>query len=579
MIQDELKNAIKKALRKMSIKVDDIEFEYPANLDFGDYSTNVAMVHAKKINENPVKLAEKIVRELNKTLSPSTTLGTNCSKQFERIEIAGNGFINFYLSKTFFTKILKEILNKDEDYGRNKNLNGEKIMIEFTDPNPFKEFHIGHLMSNIIGESIARLVEFSGAKVKRANYQGDVGLHIAKAVWGIKKMKNEMPGGKTDLAQKIKFLGRAYSLGAKEYEIDSSAKKEMNEINKYIYENKNSEIKKIYKWGREISLRYFEIIYEMLGTKFDFYFFESKAGKLGEKLVKKFSKKGLFEKSQGAIVFKGEKYGLHTRVFCNSDGIPTYEAKELGLAKLKYRKYRYDKSIVITGNEINDYFKVLLKVMSFVYPKLAERTKHIGHGMLRLPEGKMSSRTGDVVPFVLLFDYVYKKIHPMVKREDMSEDEKIETSEKISVAVLKYQILKQQLGKNIIFDFNKSLSFEGDSGPYLLYTYVRAKSVLNNADKIGLKVKIRPTKEENIILERFLSRFPETVERASREYSPHYVANYLVELASAFNNYYAKNKIIDSGDLAEYRLALTKAVSIVLRNGLDALGIEIVEKM
>jgi arginyl-tRNA synthetase len=269
----------------------------------------------------------------------------------------------------------------------------------------------------------------------------------------------------------------------------------------------------------------------------------------------------VFESSDGAVVFKGaEEEGLHTRVFINSDGLPTYEAKELGLAKIKFDEFPYDQSIVVTGNEIQAYFKVLLKAMSLVFPDLAAKTKHVAHGMLRLPTGKMSSRTGDVITAEFLL------AEAMKAREDVTEP--------IAVAAIKYSILKQAPGRDIIFDLEKSLSFLGDSGPYLQYTAVRAQAIISKAPNLMAEL----AGEEPTAAEKLLIRFPDLAAFAAQELAPNYIVTYLLELASAFNAYYAQNRIIGSG-AENYRLALTAAVAQVLKNGLELLGIQTPDKM
>jgi arginyl-tRNA synthetase len=319
-----------------------------------------------------------------------------------------------------------------------------------------------------------------------------------------------------------------------------------------------------------------------LATTFDNYIFESKTGPNGKKIVEKNIGK-VFEKSEGAVIFKGENYGLHTRVFISKEGLPTYEAKELGLAKIKYDRIRYDKSIVVTGNEINEYFKVLLKAMSMIYPPLALKTVHVSHGMLRLPEGKMSSRTGKVITAVVLLHDIKEKIFERMDDRGMKKREKEKIAEKVAVGALKYSILKQINGKDIIFDFDKSISFEGDSGPYLQYSYARARSILRKARKEQIKrigwEKIMRVKEVTE-LEKILYRFPEVVERAGNEYSPHYIVTYLIELASAFNSFYAGGKIVDKSDSeSPHKVVLTEVFSIILKNGLNLLGIQAPEKM
>jgi len=565
MIQEKIKNLIKDALKNIGMESEEILFEHPLDLEMGDYSTNVAMVYAKQLKISPKDLAEKIVTKISSRQGLA---------EIEKVEVAGAGFINFYLSRDFFTENVAEILKQKENFGKNDLLKGKKVMVEYTDPNPFKEFHIGHLMPNTIGESISRIIEASGAEVKRACYQGDVGLHVAKTVWAMKKENIKL----NDIS--ISVLGKMYAIGTKAYENEAEAKKEIKEINKKIYEKAPEVCEKYYLPGRKISLDYFETIYKRLGTKFDFYFFESETGVLGKDIVEK-NVGEVFEKSDGAIVFRGENFhpSLHTRVFMNKEGLPTYEAKELGLAKIKYSRYPYTNSIVITGNEVNDYFKVLLEAMEQIFPDLAEKTKHISHGMLRLPAGKMSSRMGDVITAESLLNDISEKVIEKVKetnRGDMSD----EFINQVAVSALKYSILKQTIGGDIIFDFDKSISFEGDSGPYLQYSYARARSILEKAKAEGIVPSFIDIPEEIFEIEKLIYRFPEIVLHSAEEYEPHHIANYLIELARAFNTFYGNIKIIDKDDITSaYKITLTEAFSIVIKNGLNLLGIQAPERM
>ena len=577
MVVEELKKWVNGALKNLGVASPEAAFEHPAELAHGDYSTNAALVYAKELKLKPRALAEKIVAELQK----------HPTKEIEKIEIASAGFINLYLSQDFFAARVREIVEKKDAFGKNNHCAGMKTMVEYTDPNAFKEFQIGHLMSNAIGESIARIISFHGAPVKRACYQGDVGLHVAKAIFGYRQC-----GGTT-----IADWGRAYAYGSEHYETDEKAMHKINDLNTQIFEQSDSEVHNIYQAGKQVSLEHFERIYKTLGTKFDYYFFESETGVLGKKLVDENLGK-IFEKSDGAVVFPESKSGLHTRVFLNSQGLPTYEAKELGLAKIKYERYPYDFSVVITGNEINEYFKVLIRAMEFVFPNLAKKTKHLSHGMLRLPTGKMSSRKGSVITGEWLIERVKEMVREKIKEREFNEKEKEHITEAVAVGAIKYSILRQAIGGDITFNLEQSVSFDGDSGPYLQYSYARAMSVVRKAEpalyktlfakvlgssrlEVGtqpdiLKKRFAPSVET---LERVLYRFPEIVARAGREYEPHHIATYLIEVAGAFNNWYTQTRILDAGDETPYRLALTSAFATVMKTGLTLLGIPVLEKM
>ena len=566
MVRDILKNTIKETISDLSLEADDIHLEHPSDFAYGDYSTNVAMRIAKQIGENPKKLAREITNKIRKIKT----------KEIEKVEVAGAGFINFYLSREFFTQSIKEILKIGEKWGSGNSLKNQKIIIEYTDPNPFKEFHIGHLMSNAIGESISRIIEFSGAEVKRANYQGDVGLHTAKAIWALMRHKQR---GSTSLFtgdEVLGVLGEAYAEGAKAYDEDDIVKEEIKKINKKIYDKNDNEINSLYENGRKISLEHFEEIYKKLGTKFDYYFFESETGPIGKELVKKNIGK-IFEESNGAIIFRGENAGLHTRVFVNSEGLPTYEAKDLALAKIKNERYNYEKSIVITANEQKEYYKVVLEAMKQIYPELAKKTKHISHGILRLSSGKMSSRTGLVITSESLIGEVKTKVLDKMKDADIADKEGV--AEQIAVGAIKYSILKQSAGKDIVFDFDKSISFEGDSGPYLQYAHTRASSVLEKARRQNIKSDTKEAIAETTELEKLLYRFPEVIERANNEFEPHYITTYLTELAGVFNSFYSREKIVEESGSSPYKIALTEVFKITIKNGLWLLGIKAPENM
>jgi arginyl-tRNA synthetase len=551
---EEIKKSIKKSLTSFRLGEVDFLVEKPKVTGHGDYSTNVALAIAKQLKKNPMEVANEIAAKLSNSVT-------------EKTAVAAPGFINIFLKDDVYHQDIKQVL-KQKDFGANKDLKNKKVIIEYTDPNILKEFHIGHLMSNSIGESLSRLLQFTGANIKRANYQSDVGLGIAKAVWG--RLKNpEMP------------WPQAYVSGTSQYEGSEEAKREIIDLNKKIFTRSDDSVNALYDQGRAWSLEYFEDIYRKLGTKFDYYFFESQVADMGKKIVEDGLKKGIFESGEkGAVIFKGENVGLHTRVFVNSEGLPTYEAKELGLANFKYKKYKYDQSFVVTANEINEYFKVLLAAMSKMFPELAQKTKHIGHGIMRLPEGKMSSRKGSVVTAESLIEKVKEVVLEKMKERDLPDAEKKFIAEKVAVGALKYSILKSSIGGDIIYDLEKSVNFQGDSGPYLQYSLARAFSVVRKAkgEKVKPSVKKTPPQADTFI--KLLHYFPEVVEKAGKEYQPHYVATYLTELAHEFNNYYAQNKIVDSADeFSPYKVAVTEAFTVIMKNGLWLLGIEALEKM
>lgn len=551
-MKDSLKKYIADALKTIGVESKDIVIEHPAELKNGDYASSVALQYAKQAGMNPRALADKIV----------AALGT--IEGVARIEIAGPGFINFYLTAECVGETIEEARTENM-WGANATKAGKKIMVEYTDPNPFKEFHIGHLMSNAIGESISRLLQFSGATVFRANYQGDVGPHVAKTIWGMEQ--TNMP---TWTAREI---GKAYALGAHAYENDVVAKKRIEEINAKVYSGDDETINAYYLIGKTISLQHFDQLYQTLGTKFDHFFFESATAPRGVAIVK--AHQSVFEESDGAVVYKGEKVGLHTRVFLTSKGLPTYETKDLGLAELKNEVWPSDISITVTASEQKEYFAVVRAAMREIMPAIESRIQHVTHGMMRFAEGKMSSRTGNVVTGESLISELTEQA--IVRATESRADDKAALAEQVAVAAVKYQVLKQVAGKDIIFDRERALSLEGDSGPYLQYAHARTHQIVEKATEQGVS-PIYGTAESND-LARLVGRFPEIVEYATELLEPHIVTTYLVELASAFNSWYAQEQILDGTPAAAHKVALTDAVRKTLKNGLWILGIPAPEKM
>jgi len=569
MIRNDIIESIRKALKNLGISAGVISLEHPSDLNNGDYSTNVAMAYAKQSGTNPRALAEQIKTELEKELP----------KEIEKVEVAGAGFINFYLSRQCFADSISEIVKQNQNWGKNTILAGKKVMVEYTQPNPFKPFHIGHLMSNAIGESISRVVEFSGAKTIRANYQGDVGLHVAKAIYGLQKFG--MPDTSKSVSEQAQYIGEQYAKGSDEYENNPDAKIEIDAINKKVYDRSDKGINDIYDWGRKTTLDAFEEIYKTLGTKFNHYFFESEMAVAGEKIVRT-NVPNVFEESEGAIVFHAEKYNpkLHTRVFITSGGIPLYEAKEIGLTMTKFEKENPDMSITTTAIEQGEYMKVVQQAISLMHPELESCMKHITHGMMRLATGKMSSRKGNVITGESLLRDSMDVVREKVAERELTAEEKESIARIVGVSALKYSILRSSLGSDIVYDFEKSISFDGDSGPYLQYTAVRAQSIIKKAEAGGVTSGVLDIPEEMTVLERTLYRFPEVVSHSYTELEPHHIATYLTELASAFNSFYANTVIIDKDNpFAPYRVLLVEAFHQTMKNGLWLLGIETPEKM
>ncbi len=464
-----------------------------------------------------------------------------------------------------------------------------KIMVEFAHPNTHKAFHIGHLRNIITGESIVRILQNAGYKVTRANYQGDVGLHIAKALWGIDQLRNEYKEvKKKDLDDKVGFLGKAYALGGQTFEKDEKAKQEIYKLNEKIY-NKEKSIQDVYKTTRAWSLEYFDKVYKRVDSHFDRLYFESEVFEKGKQIVLKFLEKGVFKRSEGAVIFEGEKYGLHSRVFVNSLDFPTYEAKDLALAEAQFKEFKPDRIIHVVGKEQTEYFKVVFKALEFTLPKSKGREEHLAYGWVSLKSGKMSSRTGQVILGEWLLDEIEKRIAAIMKDSPAKDKDLI--IKKVALAAVKYAMLKIGVKVDMAFDIEESVNTSGDSGPYLLYIVARIKSILKKvkgkSEKHalsmveGLKgiesIKINEY-EKSLLLK--VAKFEEAQELAAKELDPSQIAKYLFELAQEFNGFYHECPVLQAEQAIQaFRINLIKKVEQTMTKGLNLLGIEPVDEM
>ncbi|MCL5439216.1 MAG: arginine--tRNA ligase [Patescibacteria group bacterium] len=573
---------VKKILTEMGFNGLEPIVEIPQDLSHGDYTSNIAMTIFSKSTlrlrsgqdfKSPMELAEKIVQKL------LASQGDALRGKIFKIEAGKPGFINFWLSNEYlFNSLIQSDRQREKG---DKSLDGKKILVEYAHPNTHKEFHIGHLRTAVIGESISRLIEYEAGKVLRTNYQGDIGPHVAKAIFGLIHNSEFIiqNAEQRPLGERIKFLAQGYAKGNKAYEENDEARKEIQEINVSLYKGEEK-YKEIWETTRQWSLEYFETIYKKLGIKFDRLFFESETFQRGKEIVLKYLD-GIFKKDQGAIIFKGEDYGLHNRVFVTSEGYATYEGKEMALAFLEYEAFPFDLALHVVAQEQEGYFKVVFKALELIDPKFKNSEKHLSYGMVELKTGKMSSRSGNIISAFWLINEAKKKI----KKEFTEIGE--EVAEKVAVGAVKYSMLRFAKNSNISFSFDESITLQGNSGPYLQYTYARTQSVLAKTQNSKLKdqtqnLKIK-TKDLNLEAEeaavlRQLIQFEEVVNSAAENFAPNLICNYIFDLAQKFNLFYQKYPILKS-EKEEFRLMLNEAVGDRLKEGLNLLGIEALERM
>ena len=558
---------IKKAVGELGVKEGEIPtftLEHPDLMNHGDYATNIALALSKQLKKSPVEIAKQIVEKLNQ----------NKIKEVEKVEMAGPGFINFYLTSEYFTNGVRGILNQGKNYGRkskaflSKFFGGKKVIVEYSSPNIAKPFTVGHLRSTIIGDAVANILEFTGHNIVRDNHLGDWGTQFGKLIVALKRWSSIEEIEKSE--QPIKALVDLYVKFHDEAEKDKTLEDEGRAWFSKL-EQGDKEARAIWDKCVRLSLKEFERIYKVLGVKFDTSYGESFYEDKMADVIKDVKKAGIARESEGAylVFFDQEKYP--PLMLLKSDGSSLYALRDL--AADKWRKKKYGQNTIIineVGMEQELQFKQLFETEKLLgYVKEGERV-HVAHGLYRFKEGKMSTRKGNVI-------WLDEVLNEAIERAGKINKD---TAEIVAIGALKFNDLKREARGDINFDWEEILNLKGDSGPYLQYASVRAKSILEKAKKEARKAEIKTGAEKNYDLNKLLIRFPEVVERAGQEYSPHYLATYLTELASAFSTFYAKETVVDKTDeKSSYKVALTEAFSVVMENGLNLLGIKVPAKM
>ena len=539
----------------------------PENITHGDYATNIAFILSKRDACSPKESAGKLLPILKEQLTDV----------IEDIEVAGPGFINFKLKADVVRAEINRINNLTHFETK---FTTKKILVEHSSPNLFKPFHIGHLMNNIVGEAIVRMMHATNAHVNTISFPSDISLGIAKAIYIIKT-----DGGISYCKEKgdsiITYLGESYVRGVAHFDEHPSAQEEIKAIAQKLYSATPSNELDIYEYTKKINIEYFTKTVEKLGTHFDELMFESNAGTVGETVVRAHTP-AVFTESEGAIVYipEEERKDINTAVFINSQGHPTYEAKDVGLIEMKFTKYNSDYSFFVTDTEQSSHFRIVLAAVEKIHKDWAEKSVHITHGRMTFKGAKMSSRLGGVP---LLTNIVSSVMDEVKEREGdktnhLSNEEKNKLHHDIALASLRFAILRSKLGSNVNFDPDTSLSFEGDSGPYLQYTYARTQSLIAKGKENNFEPAFGDEQISNV--EKKLLHFEAVAKRAIEEVAPQYLVTYLTELAQEFNSYYGANQIVKEGEASSsHRLAITHAVGAVLKRGLSMLAIVPVERM
>lgn len=527
---------------------------------FGDYATNVALQLAKPLGKPPREIAEMIAAELRS------------HEDFSEVTIAGPGFINVRLSQSALLGLVRK---EPTAFYAN-----QRIVFEYSCPNAFKELHTGHLYQTLFGDIVSRLFMVGGAKLQRTSFGGDVGLHVAKCLWGMRQtLGGEDPSKLDDIDsdpfERARWISSCYVVGAKAYEDDEVIKQEIDELNKTIYafhdtNDHESLLAQLYWTTRQWSFDYFEAFYALIEVAPLRYYAESETAPVGLAVVREQLAAGKLKESDGAVVFEGdETKHLHTRVFITSKGLPTYETKDIGVIWQEKAEYNFDHRYLLTGNDQKEYMRVVFAAAETFRPELAGTMTHFTNGTVRFGDGsKMSSRLGNVTRGIDVVDAVREKVATLVEDESLRND--------VVIGAIKYAFARYKIGGDIAFNLDETVSLQGNSGPYLQYSHARARRILEKVTVPATSPTV--VHDEDRALVRKLGEYHEAINLAIKELAPHHICNYLFELAQEFNRYYEKNQVVGSEHEA-HRAGLVSLYADTLRAGLMILGIHAPEKM
>jgi arginyl-tRNA synthetase len=573
-------SAINKIKPGLEIKPE--AFVYPPQSEMGDLSLPLFQP-AKQAGQNPAALAVELADSLNQDLPPV----------FSKAAAAGP-YLNFFLEPSgFIAFVMEDILRQDETYGRNHDGGGQPLMIEYSNGNTHKECHVGHLRNIVYGAAVGKLLAASGWQVIPVSYINDFGGFTAKTLWFY--LSEEKRLGKAEhnrllesMENKGALLGRYYALACKRLEDEPEAKAQVSEIMKAI-ESRHGEIYELWQKTRAWSLAQLQKIYEDLGVKFEKTFYENEYLSQGLEIVQKLYGQNILIKSQRAIIADLEKYDLGVLPIIRGDGTSLYPVADLALAvvKLEYEP-RLAQSIYVVDVRQGLYFKQLFKVLELM--GYNQKFVHLGYDFVTLPDGLMSSRSGNVITYeeVLSAALAEAIAETRARHEDWDQDRINQIAKALALGALKFEMLKVSRDKIIVFDIQEALRFDGYTAAYLQYTHARLYSIfrkeaanyhLINHDFSGLDAKQLALPVEFKLAAK-LARYGESVRQAGQEYDPAEISRYLFELCQLINDYYHQAPIISApDDLKNARLALIKAASEVLENGLHLLGIEALKEM
>ncbi len=565
------KNEIAKAISKVTdIDVKELEtyIEIPPNSDLGDYAFPCFKL-AKTLRKAPPVIAAEI----------KENIGID-GEIIQQIDIVG-GYLNIHINKeTLVENVIKEVLEKQEKYGSSDIGQGKNVVIDYSAPNIAKPFHIGHLRSTVIGGALYKIYNFLGYNSVGINYLGEWGLQFGKVMAGYDMWKDEYDFTKNEIQSILKIYVRFCQEEKEKPELTEKAREYFKKL-----EEGNKKQVETWEWIRKISLENYQKTYKLLNSKFDSYNGEAYYNDKMDAVVEELREKGLLKESEGAQVVDLEAYDMPPCIIITSAGTTIYATRDLASLKDRINKYHFDKAIYVVGNEQRLHFKQVFKVLELMgYPEYASRCEHVPFGLVVDKDGeKIGSRKGNSIFLEDILKEAIQKVEKIIDEKNPNLENKEEVARKVGVGAIIFNDLSNSRIKDEIFDWDMLLNFQGETGPYIQYIYVRTRSLLEKSSYVPELEKLDFSKlqeKEAIETIKLLYRFNEFVENAAQKNEPSIVARYLIDVAQSFSTFYNEHKIITEDKSIQYiRLALTYCVGIVLKTGVELLGMEMPNKM
>ncbi len=538
--------------------------EVPPSYDMGDFAFPVFSL-AKIFRKSPPKIAEELVQKFGE------------NKYFEKIEAKG-AYVNFFVNKEKLAEVtLEEIRKKRELYGSSKMGEGKNVIVEFSSPNIAKPFHIGHIRTTVIGNSLYKIFSFLGFNTTAINHLGDYGTQFGMLISAYKKWGDRATIESDPINELLKLYIR--------FNAEAEEKEELRDEARYWFkelENKNEEAIELWEWIRKISLNEFNKVYDLLNIRFDSYAGESFYSDKMPAIIEELKEKKLLKESQGAYLVDLEEYEMPPALIMKKDGSTLYTTRDIAAAFYRKKTYDFHKNIYVVASQQNLHFKAWMKVIELMGHEWAKDCIHIPFGMVSLEDGTLSTRKGRVVFLEDVLNKAIDNTKQIIEERNPNLENKEEVAKQVGIGAVIFQELFNQRIKDYVFSWDRTLSFEGETGPYVQYTHARINSLLQRGD-FDIKDEVDYTllkTEEEINITRLLYEFPRIIVDSMEKYEPYFITRHVVEIAKAFNKFYNSSTInTEDEELKKARLMLSFATKTVIKTGLDLLGMEAPERM